>query len=187
MTAKKPSRPIEILFNSLNSILDFQGGNMLQFNLKSIDSTSESILTLVEDLKSAMSLARQRLINGSFSAVSGLDQLGRGHGLILDGGSGSAASALESLGELVSWCQQTLNLHTAALTTQDMAHRVGLITQTPNESDVFTAPGRPSGRFDGLDPINAVVGAAVSVDQLAGFLPPPASTRSSRPNRRGCL
>ena len=68
----------------------------------------DSILGGVEELAAIGSHAlevalnaSQATLNGSFSGVSGLDQLGGGHGGVINGGAGSAITVLQSYAEQV--------------------------------------------------------------------------------------
>lgn len=143
---------------------------MLNYDLASVNNISNTITLLLNRVTSAVGKASMTHMSGAFSAVPGLDQLGAGHGVILNGGLGSAATVLKSFAEQLAWIQQNLASNAAVFNHQDLANTIGLVTPFEAgiaEEQVLIAPNRPAPRFDPLNPVHAVVGPATSVDQLA--------------------
>lgn len=137
----------------------------------------ESILGGIDQLNSigrqadlAADDAIQSTLNGSFSGVSGLDQLGGGHGGVINGGSGSAASILKSYAEQVNWLSSALAASYEAITGQnafvargmDIADEGGTVG---NDSVAF--PPRPTPRFENFSFVPPMVMPAVSIDMLS--------------------
>lgn len=140
-----------------------------------IDSSSilggiEELESISERAKSAVTVARQARLNGSFSGVSGLDQLGGGHGGVINGGPGSAISVVTSYSEQVGWLSDALSASYQALTGQnafvargmDIADEGGAVGE-----DGVSFPNRPSPRFENFSFMPPVVMPALSLDLLA--------------------
>lgn len=138
------------------------------------DAAIESAATELGQLnKTAQELVRnshQAALNGSYSGVSGLDQLGSGHGTVLNGGPGSAMTVLESYAEQINWLHQALLASHSALSGQnnfvsrgmDIADEGGTVG-----ADAVSFPQRPAPRFENFSFTPPVVAPALSIDQLA--------------------
>jgi hypothetical protein len=137
----------------------------------------DSILAGVDELQAigstasemAMS-ATQATLNGSFSGVSGLDQLGGAHGGVINGGAGSAITVLHSYAEQVEWLSGALAASYQALTGQnafvargmDIADEGGTVG-----ADGVSFPARPQPRFENFSFTPPMVLPALSIEQLA--------------------
>ena len=109
-------------------------------------------------------------INGSYSSVSGLDQLGGGHGQVINGGTGSAHVVLASYAEQIEWLKNALKASVEALNEQDELFARGMdIADTGGkvgeESVVF--PQRPAPRFESFSFVSPRVKAPSSLDELS--------------------
>ncbi|MBC3185109.1 hypothetical protein H7347_00685 [Corynebacterium sp. zg-331] len=138
-----------------------------------LGNISKSIVELSGISRTASSIASIPLrstINGSFSAVSGLDQLGNYHGVVLMGGPGSARSVLESYAEQVEWLKNALQASAHALHEQNEAFARSLDrAEEGNLGNVGGAafPPRPVPRYEPFVFPAPVVGPAGSIHQLA--------------------
>ncbi|RSZ62402.1 hypothetical protein EAH68_09700 [Corynebacterium hylobatis] len=109
-------------------------------------------------------------LNGSFSGVSGLDQLGGAHGGVINGGAGSAITVLQSYAEQVEWLSGALAASYEALTGQnafvargmDIADEGGTVG-----ADGVSFPSRPQPRFENFSFTPPMVLPALSIEQLA--------------------
>ncbi|MCS5480146.1 hypothetical protein NYP18_10820 [Corynebacterium sp. YIM 101645] len=137
----------------------------------------DSILAGVDELQAigsnAMEMATeagQATLNGSFSGVSGLDQLGGAHGGVINGGAGSAITVLQSYAEQVEWLSGALAASYEALTGQnafvargmDIADEGGTVG-----ADGVSFPTRPQPRFENFSFTPPMVLPALSIEQLA--------------------
>ncbi|WP_307302277.1 hypothetical protein [Corynebacterium lowii] len=109
-------------------------------------------------------------INGSFSAVPGLDQMGNYHGVALMGGPGSANSVLSSYAEQVTWLKDALNASVRAITEQNEAFARSL--DGADEGAVasigaVTFPPRPAPRYEPFVFPLPVVSPSASLAQLS--------------------
>ena len=127
----------------------------------------------LSDLASTASTASQsaalNTLTGSYSQVSGLDQLGEGHGQVLVGGAGSAKSILDSYTEQIEWLNSALSSSMDALAGQDELFARGMDIadvggQVAEGSVAF--PQRPAPRFDSFSFNPPTVGPAGSIDEL---------------------
>ncbi|MBX8995297.1 hypothetical protein HCH15_03735 [Corynebacterium testudinoris] len=114
--------------------------------------------------------AAQASLNGSFSGVSGLDQLGGGHGGVINGGAGSAAKILGSYAEQVNWLSNAMAATTQALTGQNtfVGHGMDLADEggsVGTEGVVF--PERPRPQFENFDFQPPFVTPALSLEHLS--------------------
>lgn len=140
-----------------------------------LDTTSiEGSITELERLRhtaqDTASAAQQSTLNGSFSGVSGLDQLGSGHGAVLLGGPGSAGDVLNSYAEQIQWLGEALTASYLALTGQNSY--VGRGMDIADEggaagTEGVSFPQRPRPRFENFSFTPPVVLPAMSIDQLA--------------------
>lgn len=137
----------------------------------------DSILGGVEKLQSIgrqaiamVTEANQATLNNSFSGVSGLDQLGGGHGGVINGGAGSAITVLQSYAEQVEWLSGALAASYQALTGQnafvargmDIADEGGAVG-----ADGVSFPTRPRPRFENFSFMPPMVLPALSIEQLS--------------------
>ncbi|QGU07940.1 hypothetical protein COCCU_10105 [Corynebacterium occultum] len=136
----------------------------------SIESSIAELEQLGDVAMNAASTAHQSTLNGSFSGVSGLDQLGSGHGAVITGGPGSAVDVLNSYAEQIQWLGEALKASYTALTGQntyvgrgmDIADEGGAVG-----ADGVSFPQRPMPRFENFSFTPPVVTPAMSIDQLA--------------------
>lgn len=143
-------------------MLNIQTGDILK-NLSKLTALTDSV-------KEISRFPLHSTINGSFSAVSGLDQLGNYHGVVLMGGPGSARSVLESYAEQVEWLRDALRASVQALTEQNDAFARSLDRADEGavgEVGVVAFPPRPAPRYEPFAFPAPVVGPASSVAQLA--------------------
>ncbi|MGD7002879.1 hypothetical protein [Corynebacterium halotolerans] len=142
----------------------------ININSSSIDAAVAELAQLDETAQGVLENARQATLNGSYSGVSGLDQLGAGHGAVLNGGPGSAMGVLESYAEQISWLHQALIASSAALTGQNMFVSRGMDIADEGGSvgaDSVFFPQRPMPRFENFSFTPPMVSPALSIDQLA--------------------
>src|SRR5699024_236919 len=108
-------------------------------------------------------------LDGAYSTVSGLDQLGAGHGNVITGGAGSARTVLLSYSEQIQWLRNALKASVDALNSQDEIFARGMdiadIGGNVGEESV-SFPERPAPRFDSFSFTPPVVIAPNSLDQL---------------------
>ncbi|MBP3088078.1 hypothetical protein EML15_02770 [Corynebacterium sp. sy017] len=112
-------------------------------------------------------------ISGGYSSVSGLDQLGAGHAMVLHGGVGSAQTILNSFNQQLSWLSKNARITLRALTGQnsymgramDIADEGGSVGA---EAALF--PMRPPTRFENFFFPPPVVAPATSIEALAASL-----------------
>ena len=136
-----------------------------------------SILGGVEKLQSIGANARNAVyeasltsLNGSFSGVSGLDQLGGGHGGVINGGAGSAITVLQSYAEQVEWLSGALAASYQALTGQNAFVARGMDIADEGGSvgaDGVSFPARPRPRFENFSFMPPMVLPALSIEQLS--------------------
>lgn len=130
----------------------------------------EKLETIGRQAIAMVTEASQATLNGSFSGVSGLDQLGGGHGGVINGGAGSAITVLQSYAEQVEWLSGALAASYQALTGQnafvargmDIADEGGAVG-----ADGVSFPARPRPRFENFSFTPPVVLPALSIEQLA--------------------
>lgn len=142
----------------------------ININSGAIESAASELETIKSEAQATMLAAHQAALNGSYSGVSGLDQLGSGHGTVLNGGPGSAMTVLESYAEQISWLHQALLASHSALSGQnnfvsrgmDIADEGGTVG-----ADAVSFPQRPAPRFENFSFAPPVVAPALSIDQLA--------------------
>ena len=108
-------------------------------------------------------------LNGSYSSVSGLDQLGAGHGQVFNGGTGSAETVLMSYAEQIEWLKNALKASVEALNSQDELFARGMEVadtggKVGEESVMF--PVRPTPKFDSFSFTSPSVRAPSSIDEL---------------------
>ncbi|RNE49598.1 hypothetical protein [Corynebacterium alimapuense] len=141
----------------------------------SIDSASllggiEELRLLGQQANESANYAAQTTLNGSYSGVSGLDQLGGGHGGVINGGTGSAISVLKSYAEQVNWLDEALAASYQALTGQNAFVARGMDIADEGGSvgeDAVTFPTRPAPRFENFSFTPPLVTPAASIDQLS--------------------
>lgn len=142
----------------------------ININSDSIGSAEASLKRLGEQAYSVLENAHQATLNGSFSGVSGLNQLGSGHGGVLNGGPGSAMSVLRSYVEQIDWLREALAASHAAVTGQNMFAARGMDIADEGGAvgtDSISFPQRPMPRFENFSFTPPVVTPALSIDQLA--------------------
>ena len=142
----------------------------LSINPDSILGGIEQLGSIKNSADNSVHTAMQSTINATFSGVSGLDQLGGGHGGVITGGPGSALSILKSYSEQVAWLRDALAASYEAITGQnafvargmDIADEGGSVG---NDSVAF--PPRPAPRFENFSFMPPMVLPAVSIDMLS--------------------
>ncbi|MGP6172688.1 hypothetical protein [Corynebacterium sp. A21] len=142
----------------------------IKIDTASIEQSIQELNSLYNKALTTSGEAQQATLNGAFSGVSGLDQLGSGHGSIITGGPGSAGVILSSYAEQIEWLTQALQASYTALTGQntyvsrgmDIADEGGAVG-----ADAVSFPQRPMPRFENFSFIPPVVMPALSIDQLA--------------------
>lgn len=136
----------------------------------SIEQSIQELKSLYSEASNTARGAHRVTLNGAFSAVSGLDQLGGGHGAVITGGPGSAAIVLDSYAEQIDWLTEAMQASYTALTGQntyvsrgmDIADEGGAVG-----ADAVTFPQRPMPRFENFSFTLPVVMPALSIDQLS--------------------
>ncbi|WP_290216941.1 hypothetical protein [Corynebacterium atrinae] len=114
--------------------------------------------------------ASQATLNGSFSGVSGLDQLGGGHGGVINGGAGSAAKILRSYADQVNWLSSAMAASIEALTGQNAFVGRGIDLADEGGSvgtEGMPFPERPRPQFENFDFQAPLVTPALSLEQLS--------------------
>ncbi|MDF5819513.1 hypothetical protein P4N68_00245 [Corynebacterium felinum] len=138
-----------------------------------IDSV-HALEQLSKESKSAAWYSTKSPLNGSFSSVSGLDQLGEQHGRVLHGGAGSAHAMLEAFERQVKWLEENLYANYYSLSgmnrfATDEFDRILEETGVPMFPRVYF-PTRPDLGFEGFNFPPPVVNQAASLEQLASAL-----------------
>lgn len=125
---------------------------------------------LGREARAASNVAHQVSLDASYSGVSGLDQLGSGHGGVLAGGPGSAVGILESYAQQIEWLEQALNASATALTGQNTFVSRGMEIADEGGyvgADSVSFPQRPFPRFENFSFTPPMVAPALSIDQLS--------------------
>ena len=91
----------------------------LKIDPSSISSSVSKLIQAEHQARSASQIGLKSSLLSAFSPVSGLDQLGSGHGSVINGGAGAANSVLNSYAEQIEWLSAALQASGAALTGQD--------------------------------------------------------------------
>ena len=135
----------------------------------SVETAIAELDGLMREANSAAHTAETEAINGSYSHVTGLDQLGVNHGNVLNGGAGSAEIVLTSYAEQIQWLRNALKASLEALNGQDEIFARGMDIadlggHVGEESVSF--PERPAPRFDSFSFTPPVVIVPNSLDQL---------------------
>lgn len=141
----------------------------LKVDKQSVETSIDDLERLSRDTNAAVHNAGFDVINGSYSSVSGLDQLGISHGHVLNGGAGSSHVVLDSYAEQIQWLKNALKASVDALNGQDELFARGMEIadtggQVGEESVVF--PPRPAPRFDSFSFPSPSVRAPSSIDEL---------------------
>lgn len=123
----------------------------LKIDPSSISSAVSRLNELQHQAITASQVGMKSTILSAFSPVSGLDQLGSGHGNVINGGAGAANSVLNSYAEQIEWLSAALQASGAALTGQDELFARGMDVadtggRVVEESVMF--PARPAPRFE---------------------------------------
>lgn len=141
----------------------------LKVDRSSIQNALDQLTNLITDTNTSTYEASLSKINGSYSPVSGLDQLGANHGNVLNGGAGSAEIVLTSYAEQIQWLRNALKASVEALNSQDEIFAQGMdiadIGGSVGEESV-SFPERPAPRFDSFGFTPPVVTVPNSLDQL---------------------
>lgn len=141
----------------------------LKIDPSSISKAVSRLKEVQHQAITASQVGMKSTILAAFSPVSGLDQLGTGHGSVLNGGMGAANSVLNSYAEQIEWLSAALQASGEALTGQDELFARGMdIADTGGkvveESVMF--PARPAPRFESFVFNPPVVRPSLSLDAL---------------------
>ena len=139
-------------------------------NYDSVLGGIKQLKTIGSEARGVATEASQATLNGSFSGVSGLDQLGGGHGGVINGGAGSAITVLQSYAEQVEWLSGALAASYQALTGQNAFVARGMDLADEGGSvgaDGVSFPARPRPRFENFSFMPPMVLPALSIDQLS--------------------
>ena len=141
----------------------------LRMNLSSLSNVVSKLASESASARNAALVSGKVSYLSAFSPVSGLDQLGSGHGSVINGGAGAANSVLNSYAEQIDWLSAALRASGEALTGQDELFARGMdIADTGGrvveESVMF--PARPAPRFESFAFNPPVVSPSLSLDAL---------------------
>lgn len=141
----------------------------LKIDPSSISSAVSRLNELQHQAITASQVGMKSTILSAFSPVSGLDQLGSGHGNVINGGAGAANSVLNSYAEQIEWLSAALQASGAALTGQDELFARGMDVadtggRVVEESVMF--PARPAPRFESFVFNPPAVSPSLSLDAL---------------------
>lgn len=141
----------------------------LKIDPSSISSAVSRLNELQHQAITASQVGMKSTILSAFSPVSGLDQLGSGHGNVINGGAGAANSVLNSYAEQIEWLFAALQASGAALTGQDELFARGMDVadtggRVVEESVMF--PARPAPRFESFVFNPPAVSPSLSLDAL---------------------
>ena len=141
----------------------------LKVDKTSVDKALTELEVIFADSATATNIASADVLNGAYSTVSGLDQLGDGHGRVMHGGAGSAEAVLVSYSEQIQWLRDALKASVEALNSQDELFARGMdIADTGGQvgEGAVSFPVRPAPRFDSFSFTSPVVRAPSSIDEL---------------------
>ena len=141
----------------------------LRIDRPSVDGVMAELDELMRKSNSIAHSAELDVLNGAYSTVSGLDQLGDGHGRVMHGGAGSAEAVLVSYSEQIQWLRDALKASVEALNSQDELFARGMdIADTGGQvgEGAVSFPVRPAPRFDSFSFTSPVVRAPSSIDEL---------------------
>ncbi|MDO5098308.1 MAG: hypothetical protein Q4D85_06065 [Corynebacterium sp.] len=117
--------------------------------------------------------ASRSSINGAFSSLSGLRELGVNHAQVIQGGAGSARDVLASFRDLVEWLGMNLRLNHMAFTGHDLALSRGLDTADSGgtfEHDVAEFASKPAASFADFPFLPPTPVPSVSLETLVAQL-----------------
>lgn len=100
------------------------------------------------------SRGNQSTLSAAYSDVSGLDQMGASHGLVMQGGVGSAVQTLQKYAEQVAWLRDGLRATERSLTSQEglSSHALQIADEGGAVGAELTLfPARPDHSFDDFD------------------------------------
>lgn len=112
----------------------------------------------------------QQTLSAAYSSVSGLDQMGASHGLVLTGGVGSAVVTLQKYAEQVSWLRDGLRATERSLTCQEefASHALGIADEGGQVgAEAIAFPARPDQVFEDFEFPSPVVTIPGSVAELS--------------------
>ncbi|GAV97818.1 hypothetical protein CS176_2048 [Corynebacterium glutamicum] len=141
----------------------------LRMNLSSLSNAVSKLASESAAARNAALVSGKVSYLSAFSPVSGLDQLGSGHGNVINGGAGAANSVLNSYAEQIEWLSAALQASGAALTGQDELFARGMDVadtggRVVEESVMF--PARPAPRFESFVFNPPAVSPSLSLDAL---------------------
>lgn len=141
----------------------------LKIDPSSISSSVSKLIQAEHQARSASQIGLKSSLLSAFSPVSGLDQLGSGHGNVINGGAGAANSVLNSYADQIDWLSAALQASGAALTGQDELFARGMDVadtggRVVEESVMF--PARPAPRFESFVFNPPAVSPSLSLDAL---------------------
>lgn len=141
----------------------------LRIDRTAVVTAGSELADLATTASTASQTAALSNLTGAYSPVSGLDQLGEGHGQVLSGGTGSAKSVLDSYTEQIEWLNGALNSSMEALTGQDDLFARGMdLADTGGRigEGSVSFPQRPAPRFEPFTFHPPAVSPAGSVEEL---------------------
>lgn len=141
----------------------------LKIDPSSISSSVSKLIQAEHQARSASQIGLKSSLLSAFSPVSGLDQLGSGHGNVINGGAGAANSVLNSYADQIDWLSAALQASGEALTGQDELFARGMDVadtggRVVEESVMF--PARPAPRFESFVFNPPAVSPSLSLDAL---------------------
>ncbi|QDQ21468.1 hypothetical protein [Corynebacterium glutamicum] len=141
----------------------------LRMNLSSLSNAVSKLASESAAARNAALVSGKVSYLSAFSPVSGLDQLGSGHGNVINGGAGAANSVLNSYADQIDWLSAALQASGEALTGQDELFARGMDVadtggRVVEESVMF--PARPAPRFESFVFNPPAVSPSLSLDAL---------------------
>lgn len=123
----------------------------LQIDAPILERQVNEIGALVSEAGNIFRTGQQVGLSAAYSEVSGLDQMGASHGLVVQGGAGSAVQTLQKYAEQVAWLRDGLKATERSLVSQEgLAERALQIADEGGavgaESTLF--PARPDQVFE---------------------------------------
>ncbi|MDO5097168.1 MAG: hypothetical protein Q4D85_00310 [Corynebacterium sp.] len=142
-------------------------------NSASFESAFNGIKNAQLNAKETYGIALRGTLNGAFSPLSGLRELGVNHAQVIQGGLGSARDVLASFRDLVDWLGVNLRLNHVAFTGHDLALSRGLDTADSGgtfEHDVAEFASKPAASFADFPFLPPTPVPSVSLETLVAQL-----------------
>lgn len=125
---------------------------------------------LVQTARTLSQTTFQNTLSAAYSDVSGLDQMGASHGLVMQGGVGSAVTTLQKYAEQVAWLRDGLRATERSLSSQEgLASRAMEIADQGGSvgSELTAFPARPDQNFEDFDFPTPSVSIPSSIAELS--------------------